>query len=490
MEDIARPPARWTAEVTKGANETTRANFIVQFDGPDDACDPKNWPTHQKVTCTILYGLLTMGVTLSSAIYSTGVKEIATQFNVGQDVANLGTSTLLIGFGTGPLLWAPMSELFGRKAPVLVPYFLALIFTIGTAVATNLPTILATRFFVGFFGSAPIAITGGVLADLFNPQQRGLALVGYAGAVVGGPVFGPVAGGAIMHSSLGWRWTQYVTAIYMAVVVILGSFLLSESYGPMLLVAKARRMRLQTGNWAYHAKHEEWDPTFKEMTTKFLVRPLRLLATPVCFLFALHSSFVYSIVYLNLGAFPIIFQGERGWNEFTGSLPFLALLVGIVAGAFMNLKSQSFYLNRVAANNGRAVPEARLPPMMAGAISITIGLFIVGNTAEAKYHWIAPVSGAALMGFGFFTIFQAALNYVVDTFAKYGASAVAANTFLRSSLASIFPPLVSRIYGRLGIVWASNMLAIIALLMVPIPWVFYYQGRKFRAMGKLSRDST
>lgn len=190
MEDIARPPARWTAEVTKGANETTRANFIVQFDGPDDACDPKNWPTHQKVTCTILYGLLTMGVTLSSAIYSTGVKEIATQFNVGQDVANLGTSTLLIGFGTGPLLWAPMSELFGRKAPVLVPYFLALIFTIGTAVATNLPTILATRFFVGFFGSAPIAITGGVLADLFNPQQRGLALVGYAGAVVGGPVFG------------------------------------------------------------------------------------------------------------------------------------------------------------------------------------------------------------------------------------------------------------------------------------------------------------
>lgn len=192
MEDIARPPknAQLSAEVTKSANETTCTNFIVQFDGPEDEEDPKNWPTHQKVTCTILYGLLTMGVTLSSAIYSTGVKEIATQFNVGQDVANLGTSTLLIGFGTGPLLWAPMSELFGRKVPVLVPYFLALIFTIGTAVATNLPTILVTRFFVGFFGSAPIAITGGVLADLFNPQQRGLALVGYAGAVVGGPVFG------------------------------------------------------------------------------------------------------------------------------------------------------------------------------------------------------------------------------------------------------------------------------------------------------------
>ncbi|KAK7417698.1 hypothetical protein QQX98_004354 [Neonectria punicea] len=387
MEEVLQPMSEWSSVTTPNPSDGTSTNNTVQFDGPNDEGNPKNWPVRQKVTCTVLYGLLTMGITFSSAVYSAGVKHIAKEFGSSQDIANLGTSTLLIGLGTGPLLWAPMSEMFGRKIPVLVPYLLALIFTVGTAVATNIVTIPTTRFFVGFFGSAPMVITGGVLGDLFDPQQRGLALVGYAGAIVGGPVF------------------------------------------------------------------------------------------------------VYSIVYLNLGAFPIIFQQERGWNELQGSLPFLALLIGIIAGAFMNIHGQTFYLKRVASNNGRAVPEARLPPMMAGAISITLGLFIFGNTGEANFHWVAPVSGAALMGFGFFTIFQAALNYVVDTFPRYGASAMAANTFLRSSMASIFPPIVSCIYDRLGIVWASNMLAFIAFLMVPIPWLFYYRGKSFRALGKLSQDS-
>ncbi|KAK7428236.1 hypothetical protein QQZ08_005302 [Neonectria magnoliae] len=189
MDDVLRPKSEWSSVTTPNPSDGTLTNNIVQFDGPDDEGNPKNWPVRRKVTYTILYGLLTMGVTFSSAVYSTGVKQIAKEFGSSQDIANLGTSTLLIGFGTGPLLWAPMSEMFGRKVPVLMPYFLALVFTVGTTVATNITTVLTTRFFVGFFGSAPMVITGGVLGDLFDPQQRGLALVGYAGAVVGGPVF-------------------------------------------------------------------------------------------------------------------------------------------------------------------------------------------------------------------------------------------------------------------------------------------------------------
>lgn len=163
---------------------------IVDFNGPDDPYNPRNWAPSIKVTSTLLCGLTTMGATWSSAIYSTAVGEVAAEFSVDPDVAQLGTSLLLMGFGLGPLLWAPLSELYGRRMPVLVPYFIGLCFTVGTAVAADFPTILVTRFFAGFFGSAPISITGGALADMFDPRKRGLALVGYAGAVVGGPVFG------------------------------------------------------------------------------------------------------------------------------------------------------------------------------------------------------------------------------------------------------------------------------------------------------------
>lgn len=112
--------------------------------------------------------------------------------------------------GLGPLLWAPLSEVYGRKTAVMGPYFVAAVFSFGTATAKDLQTVLITRFFTGFFGSAPVTNTGGVLGDIWRPEQRGAAMVGYAMAVAGGPLLGPIAGSAIAQSYLGWRWTEYV----------------------------------------------------------------------------------------------------------------------------------------------------------------------------------------------------------------------------------------------------------------------------------------
>lgn len=64
------------------------------------------------------------------------------------------------------------------------------------------------------FGSAPVTNTGGVLGDIWSPEQRGTAIVGYSFAVIGGPTLGPIAGGAIVSSYLRWRWTEYVRMIY------------------------------------------------------------------------------------------------------------------------------------------------------------------------------------------------------------------------------------------------------------------------------------
>ena len=122
----------------------------------------------------------------------------------------MGLSVLLVGFGVGPLFWAPLSEIFGRKPAVLIPYFLSAVFSFGTAAAKDIQTIVITRFFAGFFGSAPVTNTGGVLGDIWSPTERGTAIVFYAFAVVGGPVLGPIVGVAIVQSYLRWRWTEYV----------------------------------------------------------------------------------------------------------------------------------------------------------------------------------------------------------------------------------------------------------------------------------------
>ena len=126
--------------------------------------------------------------------------------------------------------------------------------------------------------------------------------------------------------------------------------------------------------------------------------------------------------------------------------------------------------------------------MMVGSVFFAAGLFLFGWTSSKNIFWLAPVIGTVLLGFGFFTIFQSALNYLIDTFQKYAASAIAANTFLRSILALAFPLFVDPMYSKLGIPWATSVFGFFAVLLVPIPFLFYLYGPKIRARGKYSTN--
>ncbi|KAI6834910.1 MFS general substrate transporter [Hortaea werneckii] len=460
------------------ANEKTNQDVLVDFDGPDDPYRPLNWPFRKKAITTVLYGFTTMGATFASSVYSPALEQVSSDFGVGREVSVLGLALLLFGFGLGPLVWAPLSEVYGRKPAVLIPTFVSAIFAFGGGAAKDIQTILICRFFQGLFGSAPVTNTGGVLGDIWSAEQRGAAIVGYAMAVVGGPTLGPIVGGAICMSYLRWRWTQYITGIFQMFILVLDIIVLDESYPAALLVSKAQRLRHQTGNWALHAKHEEWDVSLNELANKYLVRPFQLLMTPICFLVALYASFVYGILYASLAAFPIEFEEARGWNKVVGALPFLAMLLGVIIGAGANLFNQKFYIKRWKANNCRPVPEARLPPMMAGSLFFVAGLFMFAWTSSPSIHWIAPCIGIVLLGCGFFTIFQAALNYLIDTFQRYAASAVAANTFLRSAFAGAFPIFIAPMLHNIGIDWGISVFAFVACLLVPIPYLFYIYDRR------------
>lgn len=483
----SRPVPQFTHPL---AHVPTTPDEIVDFDGPDDPYHPLNWVFHKKVTTTMLYGFVTMSATWASSAYSAGTRQIAEEFHVGSQVAVLGTTLFLFGFGVGPLLWAPLSEVFGRRIAVMVPMFIAMCFSFGSATAKDFQTLMITRFFGAFFASAPVTNTGGVLGDLFAPTERGIAIAGYAMAVVGGPALGPIVSAAVVQTPyLGWRWTEYLTGILQGFVLLIAIIFIDESYPPKLLVYKARRLRHESGNWALHAKFEEWDVSIAELSRKFLVRPIQLLCTPICFLVALYASFCYGILYMQLGAIPIIFGEIRGWGQLVSVLPFLCILIGAFLGAAANVYNQLLYNKAYYAAGNRAIPEKRLPPMMIGSLLFSGGQFLIGWTAHPKFHWIAPCIGLVLLGTGFFMIFQAALNYLVDTFQAYAASAVAANTFLRSCFAGAFPLVVGPLYHNIGTGPGSSITGGFAALLIPVPFVFYRYGRTIRARSKWSKGS-
>ena len=478
---------------------------------------------------TSLYGLCTMTAAWASSSYSSGTPLVARQFHVDEEVATLGTTLFLLGFGIGPLLWAPLSEVYGRRAAVLIPMFVGICFSFGSAVSKDFQTLMLTRFFGAFFASAPVTNTGGVLGDLYDPSWRGIAMAGYAIAVVGGPCLGecflkprrhamgmvtscqvllcpllswfsPLLVGAGMlilllvhHSGVGTDTsadrTEYFTGILQAVVLLFAVIFIDESYPPKLLVSKAQRLRHESGNWALHAKFEEWDVSIGELARKFLLRPIQILVTPICFLVALYASFCYGILYMQLGGVPIIFHENRGWKPFVASLPFSCVLIGSLLGAVINVYNQTVYNKAFRAAGNRPVPEKRLPPMMLGSVLFSGGQFLMGWTATPSVHWICPCIGLVLLGCGFSTIFQSALNYLVDTFTQYAASAVAANTFMRSCFAGGFPLAVGPLYHNIGVGPGSSITGGFAALLIPVPFVFYFFGKEIRRRSQWSRGS-
>lgn len=301
-----------------------------------------------------------------------------------------------------------------------------------------------------------------------------------------GPI---IAAAAVGQPYLGWRWSEYLTGILQLVVLVIAAIFVDESYPPKLLVYKARRLRHETGNWALHARFEEWDVSVAQLSKKFLVRPIQLLCTPICFLVALYASFCYGILYMQLGGIPFIFGELRGWKPFAAELPFLCILIGAVLGCGANVYNQLLYNKAYHAAGNRAVPEKRLPPMMLGSLLFSSGQFLTGWTAKPETHWIVPCIGLVMLGTGFFMIFQAALNYLVDTFTAYAASAVAANTFLRSCFAGGFPLAVTPMYRNIGVGPGSSITGGFAALLIPVPFVFYVFGKRIRARSKWSKGS-
>ena len=227
---------QWTSSATANrafrhplSQQKTSPDSIVTFDGPDDPYRPLNWDKRKKWITVLLYGLTTMCSAWNTSIFSGDLVAISKEYDVAPVVATLGVTLFLFGFGsvsslsydyikantarTGPMLWAPLSEVYGRRLAVFPPYFIGACFTFATAASKDLSAIFITRFFAGFFSSAPVTNTGGVLGDIFSPAERATALAGYSMAVAGGPLLAPIVAGAISVSGVSWRWTEYVCNI-------------------------------------------------------------------------------------------------------------------------------------------------------------------------------------------------------------------------------------------------------------------------------------
>ncbi|KAG9652819.1 MFS general substrate transporter, partial [Aureobasidium melanogenum] len=465
-----------------------REEYVVEFDGPNDPMHAQNWPFKKKLPVAASLGFVTLTAAFGSSIFSSATGAVALEYGVSREVGILGISLYVLGFATGPILWAPMSELYGRRVPLLIASFGFSIFSIAVAVGKDLQTILICRFFGGFMGACPLTVVGAVFADMFNNAQRGVAVTVFSIAVFSGPLLAPFIGGFITTSYLGWRWCEYITAIMGFTGLALLVFLLEETYPPVILVNKAAELRRRTKNWGIHAKQEEIEINLRELVEKNLGRPMRMLFTePIVLLLSIYMAFVYGLLYLFLTFYPIVFQQVHGMSPGVGGLPYFGMILGeFFAGLYIVIDVPS-YNRKLKANNNIPIPEWRLPPVIIGGVLFGIGLLWFGWTGyRADIPWIAPTLSGLFTGFGIMSIFLQCLNYLIDSYLVFAASAIAANTFLRSLCGAGFPLFATYMIEGMGIQWAGTLLGCFAFLLVPLPILFYLKGAQIRGKSKFA----
>ncbi|BCR88462.1 MFS transporter [Aspergillus chevalieri] len=460
--------------------------YVVDFAGEYDPLHPHNWPTWRKIMQSAILTYSTITSSFCSAIFSSAVGSVSAQFGISTEVATLGIMLYVMGFASGPVLWAPASELYGRRWPMTIGLFGLSIFTIATATAKDVQTIMLTRFFAGFFGACPLAIVPAVFADLYNNKYRGAAIAVFAMGVFVGPFVSPFVGGFITMSYLGWRWTMYISAIMGFFATVLLLLLFRETYAPVVLMGKAATLRRQTRNWGIHAKQDEVEVDLKELLTNNFSRPFMMLITePIVFLVTLYTSFIYGLMYALLGAYPVVFQGIYGMNLGVGSLSFIGLIIGELLGGAFTLMGHPAYVKKLQANNNMPVPEWRLPAATLGGTVFTMGLFWFGWTGFTKdIHWMAPIASGVFVGFGIYVIFLQCFNYLIDSYLHLAASVFAANTILRSAVGACFPLFSRQMFQNLGVQWAGTLLGCLAAIMIPIPLGFLFYGPALRKRSR------
>jgi len=472
----------------KGAG-TEESPYVVEYI-TNDRRNPMTWKKWKKWVITIIVAIATLAVSFVSSAYSGGIKQILAEFNISSEVATLGISLFVLGFAIGPLLWAPMSELYGRQVLFFGTYAMLTAFNAGAAGSKNIQTLLILRFFAGAFGSSPLTNAGGVIADMFPAAERGLAMSIFSAAPFLGPVLGPIIGGFLGETE-GWRWVEGLMAIFTGTLWIIGAFTIPETYSPLILRRRAAKLSKMTGK-VYKSKMEiEHGATTASAEFKTaLSRPwILLFREPIVLMLSVYMAIIYGTLYMMFGAFPIVYQQQRGWSPGIGGLAFLGIMVGMLSAVIYAIWDNKRYSKLDEEYDGQAPPEARLPPAMLGSVFLPIGLFWFAWTNYPSIHWSVSIIGGAPFGFGMVLVFLAIMNYLIDAYVIYAASVLAANSVLRSLFGAAFPLFTTYMYQNLGIHWASSIPAFLALACVPFPFLFYKYGEPIRMKCKYAAEA-
>ncbi|KXJ86016.1 major facilitator superfamily domain-containing protein [Microdochium bolleyi] len=478
MDYIQRAFMRVTLEPSheSGSAETTDTNGdgFVDF-SPADTEDPRNWSRARKWFISIIATFLTTNGHIASTITTATTESIMSEFDATRIAAQLTTTLFLLGFCAGPILFAPLSEFYGRRWILYATLPAYLGFTCLTAWPRGFAGLLIGRFLAGVFVSATAIVAPSNIVDMWDPIARGNSIAIYSCASWAGPATGSVISGFVQLKK-DWRWAIYVT-------LWLGGF-------SLLLMFTARRARhhgRRPGDKEIQAQCEASRPNLVHIFKISLTRPWILLFDTISFLCCIYSCLIFALQFMLFTIYPLVFRDMRGWNAGVSQLPLLGQAAGGAIGALIIIADTKYRKNK-AASGKELLPEDHMRLAMIGGVGFPVFMFWLSWSANYNsVHWIVPTIAGALLATCLMLIFVANLNYIVDVYAEYAASVIAVNTLARCSCSAAAPLFTSQMFAALGVGGGGSLIAGMAALLAAIPFLLHHYGPVIRSRSKYAQ---
>ncbi|RKK07536.1 hypothetical protein BFJ66_g16925 [Fusarium oxysporum f. sp. cepae] len=451
---------------------------IVDWSGPDDPANPRNWSKAYKLINVVVVSLSVLYTNLATTMFAPGATIMQREFGFKSSTVEVLTITMAsLGFALGQLFIPPMSEVFGRMPIYRASSIFYLGFTAGCARSTNVAEFLVFRLLTGMAAASYMSTGGGTVADLLPKEERGVAMAIFTAGPLFGPVLGPIVGGFVVEN-LGWRWCFYLILMLAGAVTLITFLFMHETSSVNILKSKAARLRKETGNPNLRAAGDK-QTSVKQLVLHALTRPMKFLFTsPIVALIALYIAFNFGVTMLLFATFPTVYENTYHWSVSVSGLAYIGVGIGCAIGVITFAKLSDRLLNAKA---GSYRAERRLIMMMFVSPMFPIGLFIYGWTTEYKVHWVVPIIGTAICGPGAVIINSSSQTYIIDIFGpQAAASALAAITLLRNLTGAFLPLAAPTLYANLGLGWGNSVLAFITIGFIPMPIYFYLRGESLR----------
>ncbi|KAI0506556.1 MFS transporter [Xylaria bambusicola] len=466
---------------------------IVDFNVDGDAENPMEWPTTYKWGIVLLLSFMAFTVTFTCI----SVVPIANQivYDLEDGHVSKSASVLLVtiwelGEAAGPLLIAPLSEVFGRSPVMNGANVLFILATALAAMSQSTPIFIGARALTGLSVASNV-LGPAIVGDMFISEQRGSAISCIALAPLIGGSLGPAIGGAIAEK-LGWRWVLWLSVCLALVCELVFFTCFRETYKVAVLRRRAATLRKETGNPKLRTVFdmEEDRKSSLHKIWECAVRPAIVLSgSSVLQVLSLHGAVSFSYYYVFSTTFPAILQDLYGLTPAAAGLAFLCFSIGsIISLLFLNFLLDKIYVKLRDQHKGVGAPEFRLPIGILGAFGLPLSVVAYGWASQLRLPLPLLLFAVGLVGTTLMLVILPLNAYVVDAFGLYAASGMTAIIVTRCLMSTVLPlatdPLVQRFGWGLGV----SVLGGIGIVLVPIPILVFKFGSRWRQLSKYTKD--